>query len=127
LESVHGGWASPESAAMWDSVLKAGNWRGDPVLNQAVQIPGVLRTRLRETLIDDAEWYASEGWNEPTLRLFSRDPPRATLCKSTLFYHVILRLMNRGGMSLGILSENRRQKDPVGVAELPLTLQGQMR
>jgi DNA-binding CsgD family transcriptional regulator len=64
LSSVHGGWASPASAAAWDRALKIGNWRGDPILNQAVQVPGRLRTRLRGTLIDDAQWYSSQGYNE---------------------------------------------------------------
>jgi DNA-binding CsgD family transcriptional regulator len=64
IEAVYAGWASSESAALWNRFLKEGGWRGDPILNKAIQVPGVLRTHLRETLIEDGQWYQSECWNE---------------------------------------------------------------
>lgn len=61
IEVAHGGWMSPEAAQMWEGVILANNPRLDILVDRCSQVPGAVRTRLREEVISDEEWFASDN------------------------------------------------------------------
>jgi DNA-binding CsgD family transcriptional regulator len=60
---VGGGWASPEAARLWEATMATGNWRGDPVLNQATQVTTPSNAFRRCELVNDKDYYSSESYN----------------------------------------------------------------
>ena len=59
LDFVPGGWASDEAAAIWQQLMKMDDWRGDPILNRAVQIPGRVLAFLQDELVPRSQWERS--------------------------------------------------------------------
>jgi DNA-binding CsgD family transcriptional regulator len=55
----HGGWANPAAAALWEGLLRAGNFQSDVVMMAATRVPGDVVAALREQLVPDQTFYAA--------------------------------------------------------------------
>jgi DNA-binding CsgD family transcriptional regulator len=63
VDFVGGGWASPEAAELWQEKMKSENWRGDAVLNEAVQMVGPSQAFRRCELVSDQEYYSGDSYH----------------------------------------------------------------
>jgi DNA-binding CsgD family transcriptional regulator len=59
LDIHHGGWANPAAAAIWEGLLRAGNFQSDVVMMAATRVRGDVVAALREQLVPDENFYAA--------------------------------------------------------------------
>jgi DNA-binding CsgD family transcriptional regulator len=59
IDAVHGGWANPVAAAIWENQLRSGEFRNDSLLIEAQKTPDPVCAVLRAELVPDATFYAS--------------------------------------------------------------------
>jgi DNA-binding CsgD family transcriptional regulator len=64
LDIHHGGWANATAAAIWEGLLRAGNFQSDLVMMQATRVPGNVVAVLRDQLVPDEMFYASPLFQE---------------------------------------------------------------
>lgn len=59
IDAVHGGWANPTAAAIWENQLRSGEFRNDSLLIEAQNTPDAVCAMLRPELVPDATFYSS--------------------------------------------------------------------
>jgi DNA-binding CsgD family transcriptional regulator len=59
IDAVHGGWANPLAAAIWEGHLRSGEFKKDVLLIEAQQDPDIVAAKLRAELVPDEQFYAA--------------------------------------------------------------------
>jgi DNA-binding CsgD family transcriptional regulator len=59
IDAVHGGWANPAAAAIWEGQLRSGEFQNDLLILRAQSTPGDVSAMLRDELVTDDEYYRS--------------------------------------------------------------------
>jgi DNA-binding CsgD family transcriptional regulator len=59
IDAVHGGWANPTAAAIWEEQLRTGEFQNDLLIIRAQSTPGDVNAMLRPELVTDEEYYNS--------------------------------------------------------------------